>query len=518
MSAIDVEAALAAAKQARLPATVAPVAETNLDVETQQAAEQNELTALESLDVGRELLALEATVASLLTIRADVQAKGASRSAALALESLDPGSLPERCPPNGFTVLPSPTNQAVTLESVLESIKRTFKKGLEAAVAFIKRCWNWLMDFLRRTFGADKALPEAVAQVTTASEAAVEASEFVAAQTAAKVHLDASAVSKLYKDLILEPLYGRLTQPVVAALDPTEMPKLCNDSLEMVKALIKMTSFDAAPTNLFSRAINEIDNAEGRVDKFLVRAREHGPVALDPNTGILMFGQVCAPLFRMIDQYGGAVVDRNFLLKSNPYGMLSTLSDPCVVDPATYTETCETSGKFLAARLTKTLDESVMTRRLLSTTALLKEETYRNKTLLSEIFVRLGRSLDGFRYAASPEARVKDLNRHIERLTEKLTVPDDTSLDIQVYVNTVMTGMRWLQSDVMMITKAVTMIRRVQADLMFVLKTIERGQRAVIQAMSNALRDEPELQQELRQLLERHREAHAAARTSRLGR
>lgn len=512
----EIEAQLAAVRPSRgLPTEPVVSDDDGLVEQVKVAAESLALFEAEAAETEQNSDQLQSTVVALESMAVSIREKGVSREHAQVLTSYEPGILSPGVV-NSFTVLPSKTNQKLALESFAEALWRNFKRAVEAVVNFIRRCWSWLLDFFRKTFGLDSRLPEAAAQAITATEAAADVRKLVEDRLPKVV--DAKLIEDKLKQNIIEPLEKRLSVAGLGILDP-DLPRnhIAVESLGLAKNIVDLFNTFDGQRNVLSRARAEIDNVDERLTDFEDRARRED-LSIDKTTPLMMFGQVCAPLLREVDRASNGFLQTGSV-KSPVQGKKSALTDAIVLDPDRYPETCSTVTRFIKARLVTPIGEQMSMKGNLRTTALLKPDTYRDKDFMSRFSARLKDSVGQLKLNPGVELSLKEIDGRLNAFKDRLIQGcSDSSLAVQEFSKSAMLGLKSMQADVMLISNTVMAVRSLQGECMSTLVSVERTQREIIGILRLAVRDEVELSQEVDQLIQQHKDAHAAARLARRGR
>jgi hypothetical protein len=169
---------------------------------------------LEVKDEGAQLRELEVVAKSIQSQRIELESSGAvSRQDALALESLVPGSLPERYRPATFTLQPSPTNLQVALEANDTAGRNIVARFFIAAWALLVKIGKWVVDLFRGTKDLDK-------DVATASAQAITVSKIVAEVAASNPLLENTDIERLIEDSLIDQVRPHLSLLNVYLYDP----------------------------------------------------------------------------------------------------------------------------------------------------------------------------------------------------------------------------------------------------------------------------------------------------------
>ena len=169
---------------------------------------------LEVKDEDAQLRELEVVAKSIQSQRIELESSGAvSRQDALALESLVPGSLPERYRPATFTLQPSPTNLQVALEANDTAGRNIVARFFIAAWALLVKIGKWVVDLFRGTKDLDK-------DVATASAQAITVSKIVAEVAASNPLLENTDIERLIEDSLIDQVRPHLSLLNVYLYDP----------------------------------------------------------------------------------------------------------------------------------------------------------------------------------------------------------------------------------------------------------------------------------------------------------
>ena len=169
---------------------------------------------LEVADEGSQLRELEIVANSIQSQRIELESSGVvSRQDALALESLAPGSLPERYRPATFTLQPSPTNLQVALEANDGANRNIVVRFFVAAWALLVKIGKWIVDLFRGTKDLDK-------DVAVASAQAITVSKIVAEVASSNPVLENTDIEKLIEDSLIDQVRPHLSLLNVYLYDP----------------------------------------------------------------------------------------------------------------------------------------------------------------------------------------------------------------------------------------------------------------------------------------------------------
>lgn len=117
-----------------------------------------------------------------------LESTGVSRQDAITLESISPGLLPENYPVNSFTLVPSPTNLRIALESIDSFRNLSIANVLKAVYRFLSTIVNWVATHVKKLFtvsnkDGQRVVANISATVTSASSIITQTSKRVDAAT-----------------------------------------------------------------------------------------------------------------------------------------------------------------------------------------------------------------------------------------------------------------------------------------------------------------------------------------------
>ena len=121
---------------------------------------------------------------SMEAIAVDVRDNGISRQDAITLESISPGLLPDRFPVNSFTMVPSPTNLKVALESIDAFRNLSLANLLKAVYRFLANIADWIVTQVKKLFTTTSKDGQ---RVLANAQATVQAADNIVTQTSKRV-------------------------------------------------------------------------------------------------------------------------------------------------------------------------------------------------------------------------------------------------------------------------------------------------------------------------------------------